>query len=100
MAVSPSPTSPTSQVTNVSAATLSTTADLTSEFSKAAASTSAALIVVANVFLTVAAAFFFGFFAARYSLPSPSMAAEALCGVVLATVVAIADLYFLIKTGF
>jgi len=87
-------------VTNVSASTLSTTSDLASEFSKAAKTTSSALIVVVNIFLTVVAAFFFGFFASRYVLPTPSLAAEALVGVVMATVVAVADLYFLIRSGF
>jgi len=86
-------------VTNVSGSTLSTTADLASEFSKAAQSTSSALIVVANIFLTVVAAFFFGFFASKYVMPAPNLAAETLVGVVMATVVAAADLYFLIRSG-
>ena len=87
------------KVSDVNASTLSTTADLASEYSKAMKTTSSALIVVFNVVLTVGAAFFFGFFAAKYSLPTPNMAAQALVGVLLATVVAAADLYFLIKTG-
>jgi len=86
-------------VSDVNASTLSTTADLASEYAKAMKTTSSALIVVFNVVLTVGAAFFFGFFAAKYSLPTPNIAGQALVGVVLATVVAAADLYFIIKTG-
>jgi hypothetical protein len=55
------------------------------------------LITVANVFLTIGAAFVFGYKAVEYSIGVKNFVLQISCGLFCALIVAIADLYFLFK---
>jgi hypothetical protein len=55
------------------------------------------LITVANVFLTIGAAFVFGYKAVEYSIGVKNFVLQVSCGLFCALIVAIADLYFLFK---
>lgn len=55
------------------------------------------MVAVFNLVVTVFACFLFGYKAVEYSLPSPNLAAQVISGVLVASVGAIADLYFLAK---
>ncbi|XP_014674869.1 PREDICTED: transmembrane protein 199-like [Priapulus caudatus] len=55
------------------------------------------LIAMFNFVLTVVCSFVFGYKAAEYSLPTPHIPLQIFVGFLLALIVAIADLYFIIK---
>ncbi|CAF3635128.1 unnamed protein product, partial [Rotaria sp. Silwood2] len=55
------------------------------------------LITVANVFLTIGAAFVFGYKSIEYSTGTKNFVLQISCGLFCAFIVAIADLYFLFK---
>jgi hypothetical protein len=55
------------------------------------------LITVINVFLTIGAAFAFGYKAIEYSTETKNFVLQISCGLFCAFIVAIADLYFLFK---
>ncbi|GMT19706.1 hypothetical protein PFISCL1PPCAC_11003, partial [Pristionchus fissidentatus] len=56
------------------------------------------MTVVLNVLLTVGATFVFGFVGLQYTHPDLSQETRLIIGLVMATVVLVADAYFLVKT--
>lgn len=54
-------------------------------------------IAVVNMVLTIAGTFVFVYKAVEYSLPTPNEAAQALLAILACLVVAVAELYFLLR---
>ncbi|CAG2104692.1 unnamed protein product [Medioppia subpectinata] len=55
------------------------------------------LIATANAFLTIGGTFFFCYKAVEYSLPEPNISSQILSGLFGAMVVAVAEIYFLVR---
>ncbi|XP_015909374.1 transmembrane protein 199 [Parasteatoda tepidariorum] len=56
------------------------------------------IAAIVNFMFAVVGSFFFAYKAVEYALPEPNIPAQVMMGIITSTVVALADLYFLLRT--